>query len=142
MDMLLFPYNSMFSMSPDNKRIVSTYAIKLNGERINYSNHMYWKKDFIEQSLTKFAAYMLRGHTNYLETFIDQYPENKLTRFSKKKLVPDKKISNGWPVWFCRYAGFPANRGAMIELIKYDFDKTNNIFFVKDSSVIYKMIAP
>ncbi len=95
----------------------------------------------MEQSMTKYATYIQRGHTNYLETFIGQYPKNKLTIFSMNRLIPDKKISSGWPVWFCSYAGFPAGRGAMIEIVKYDFDMTNNNLHVKDSSVIYKMIA-
>ena len=56
MDTAMFPYNNMYS-EPQHAQTTCCY-LKINGKRINYTQFIYWKKDFLEQSVTKYADYV------------------------------------------------------------------------------------
>lgn len=84
MDMAIFPYNNMYS----NDQITETTCcyLKINGQRINYTHFMNWKKDFLEQSVTKYAGYVNQNQKNHLNIYVNEKIKNEQQNSNIKKL--------------------------------------------------------
>lgn len=141
MDMALFPYNRMFATVPENNRISKTYAVKLNGNRIDYTHHFYWKKDFLEQAATKFALYWKNNRKN----FMDQYLEQKISDPDKRKywserLTPHQPVLEKWAEWYCHFAGHQTMPGASVSLIEYTLNFEKQQPYLQDSALITSII--
>ena len=70
MGMIFFPYNNMFTVDFTKTNQAFTYGVKINGEMIPITGYLYWKKDFLESSLTTYVEYIENGYTLYLESYL------------------------------------------------------------------------
>ena len=141
MDMLLFPYNNMFALSADKNMTAITYGMKLNGNSIFYTHQPYWKKDFLEMAVSKYAHYVERDNKVLLnEYLIEKKWPNAAKSFLENRLTPYN--AEYWPVWYCNFAGYSVSPDATIEIYAYRFDYKNSIPSIIDSSLVYKINAP
>lgn len=137
MDMVLFPYNSMYAVDFTKQYAASTYAFKLNGKLVNITQNPYWKKDFLEASLLSFAKYKQNNDEVYMQQYLQTVVPNKEKReFLSSKLSPSKFAVASWPAWFIRFAGYSVNDSDSIQLLQYDFTFQGNNVILKDSSII------
>jgi len=134
MDMVIFPYNDMFShTAPFNDRI-QTNALYVNGKRVDITSRLYWKKDFMETSLRNYAAYQQNGQKVPLENYLNKknYPE----WFNQKVVADPLKVAH-WPRWYLHYAGLGQEFDSLI-IYSFTMAKTINGLRVIDSELIYK----
>ena len=135
MDMAMFPYNNMYSNS-QNPETTCCY-LKINGQRINYTHFMYWKKDFLEQSVTKYADYVSQNKNNYLNIYIDEKVKNDFKNSSiKKALTPGVVEFKSWAIWYASYAGIKVQPNDLFELIQYKVGIENGMGAFIDSNVL------
>ena len=135
MDMAMFPYNNMYSNS--QKVETSCFYLKLNGQRIHYTHFMYWKKDFLEQSVTKYAVYINQNQNNYLSIYIDEKIKNKQQNlYIKKALTPNVVDFKTWATWYASYAGIKVNPNDHFELVKYNVEVKNGVLAILDSNIL------
>ena len=137
MDMVLFPYNSMYAVDFTKQHTTSTYAFKLNGKLVKITQNPYWKKDFLEASLLSFAKYKLSNDKVYMQQYLQVVIPNKERReVVSGRLSPSKFAVAHWPAWFIRFAGYSVNDTDSIQLMQYDFAFEGNRVILKDSSII------
>lgn len=137
MDMVLFPYNSMYAVDLNTKYVASTYAFKLNRNLVKITQNPYWKKDFLEASLLSFAKYKQNNDEVYMQQYLQAVIPNKETReVLSNRLSPSKSDVAHWPAWYIRFAGYSVNDPDSIQLLKYDFIIKDNKFILKDSNII------
>lgn len=135
MDMTIFPYNNMYSNSQNVE--TTCYYFKLNGHRIHYTHFMYWKKDFLEQSVIKYASYLNQNQHNYLNMYIDKKIKNNQQNSNiKKALTPNVVDFNTWATWYASYAGIKVQPNDHFELVKYNVEIKNGMAAVLDSNVL------
>lgn len=135
MDMTIFPYNSMYSNSQGAESIC--FYLKINGKCINYTHFMYWKKDFLEQSVTKYAGYVNQNQHNYLNIYIDEKIKNKHQNSSiKKALTPGKIDFKSWATWYASYAEIKVQSNDNFELVKYNVEIKNGMVVKLDSNIL------
>lgn len=135
MDMAIFPYNNMYSNSKNVE--TSCYYLKLNGQRIHYTQFMNWKKDFLEQSVTKYAGYVNQNQHNYLNMYIDKKIKNNQQNSNlKKALTPNVVDFKTWATWYASYAGIKVQSNDYFELVKYNVEVKNGMAAVLDSNVL------
>jgi hypothetical protein len=135
MDMAMFPYNNMYSNSQNVE--TSCFYLKLNGQRINYTHFMYWKKDFLEQSVTKYAGYVNQNQRNYLNMYIDEKVKNKQQNANiKKALIPGEVDFQSWATWYANYAGIKVNPNDHFELVNYNVEVKNGLSAILDSNIL------
>ena len=135
MDMAMFPYNNMYSNSQNVE--TSCYYLKLNGQRIHYTHFMYWKKDFLEQSVTKYADYLIQNKCNYLNIYIDEKIRNKQQNsIIKKAFTPGEVDFKTWATWYASYTGIKVQANDHFELVKYKVGIENGIVAILDSNIL------
>lgn len=141
MDMVLFPYNNMFSLSSDNKKTVITYRIKINQKPVNYTKRLYWKKDFLETSLSKYVIYHGNGNKVLLHEYLYQknLPDN-LKFILEERLTPH--AAGSWPVWYANFAGWKTSPNESVEIYQYSIDFNGLSPVVTDSLTVYKIQIP
>jgi len=135
MDMALFPYNNMYSNIQTKK--FTSYYLKINDQRIAYSHFKNWKKDFLEQSVTKYAEYVCRNKNNYLNIYIDEKVKNNYKNsLIKKALTPGEVDFKVWSTWYASYAGIKVKPNDNFELIKYNVGIENGKVAILDSNIL------
>lgn len=67
--MIFFPYNDMFSSKIQHSNFKKCYLVKLNNDRIKFTDFPYWKKDILEQAPLKYANYINNNNQNQLAIF-------------------------------------------------------------------------
>ena len=143
MDMLIFPFNNMFALAPGTTSITATYAIRLNGQLVPITHHLYWKKDFLETSLHTYGKYKEQESTVYLEQYIRSTTAKKQKKkFLLESLTPDRSHANLWPVWFCQFAGVNVPSKSKMELVKYRLLFEEEKVSLYDSTIIYTISKP
>ena len=143
MDMVFFPYNSMYSVDFSKKNTATTYAMKVNGKLIKITHQPYWKKDLLETSLYGYCKYITHDRTVFLNDYIDRKFSNTQTRnILLKGLTAGKASHISWPHWYARSAGYEFPAGSLIELCQYDFSYVAGEALLTDSISIYKTILP
>jgi hypothetical protein len=140
MDMLTFPFNNMFALAPDSTPLTATYAIRLNGQLVPITHHLYWKKDFLETSLHTYGKYKELHDAVYLEQYIKStWADEKKRNFLLPSLTPGKKAADQWPVWFCHFAGVKVPSKSTLELVKYRLVFEQEKVSLFDSTILYKI---
>jgi len=143
MDMVFFPYNSMYTIDFTRDNTATTYAMKINGSNISITDRLYWKKDFLETSLYGYCKYISRGNTVFLEDYLRQRFSNTVVRsILLNRLTADKTTALDWPHWYGRFAGHDIPPKASIELWQYNFKYEAGKALLKDSISIYKTTLP
>lgn len=137
MDMTLFPLNNMFAYpAKDDSYLTSAYLLKINGSPV-YSTHFpYWKKDFMESSLSEYAKYLQNGNRIYMHQYLETKPS--IPGFIRENLLPRKEEVSQWPCWYAHFGGRVCISNASEELIKYKLSFSNGSPIIKDSMIIYK----
>ncbi len=143
MDMIFFPYNSMYAIDFTKNNNASTYAMKLNGNKINITHHLYWKKDFLETTLFGYYKYLKHDRKVFMDDYILQkFKSEDVRSILLKRLTPDKTSAMNWPQWYAEFAGYAIPSKATIELMEYRFIFDKEQAFITDSISIYKTILP
>jgi hypothetical protein len=137
MDMTIFAYNSMFVIAMDRKQ-THAYALKINGQVVQTSHHLWWKKDFLESSLIGYSAYLEKEHKTYLQQFlISKIPDPQWRDFFvhhlTAKLVEPMDFLNN----YARVAGQPLQAGDKVEIIKYHLQFLRSSVIKQDSTIIF-----
>ena len=131
MDMMLFPYNNMFS-EQIQEAPPTTYFVKMNGQFIPYSHFMYWKKDFLEQAGYKFQDYISKGKKNHVEQFIlEKSWSPSLQKQLVERLTPSKLGFSEWVIWYATFANKQIPSHAQFELVACNaiFNKAGSVKF-------------
>lgn len=137
MDMALFPYNRMFATVPENNRSSKMYAVKLNANRIGYTKHLYWKKDFLEQAATKFALYWKNDHKNFMDVYLAQkIRDTGYRNLLADRLTPQQPILEKWANWYCGFAGHKTTAGSVVSLMEYTLNFDQPQPYLLDSTEI------
>jgi len=98
---------------------------------------MYWKKDFLEQSLTKYADYIKQNQKNYLSIYINEKIKNKKQNSNiKKALTPNVVDFKSWATWYANYAGIKVNPNDYFELVNYNVEVKNGLTTILDSNIL------
>lgn len=141
--MLIFPYNAMYTIDFTQKNIASTYAMKIDGSRIEITKEPYWKKDFLETSLYGFGKYIEHDTTVFMNDYLKyRFSNEKLRNILMRGLTPGKNAMLSWPAWYCRFTGHKIPAGATVEIVKYNFSYENKKATLTDSIIVYKNITP
>lgn len=141
MDMTFFPYNSMYTIDFTKNYTAITYAMKINGEMIKITHRPYWKKDFLETSLSSYSKYISHNRSVFLDDYIHQkFTKEQTRKFLLERLTPDNSASNQWPYWYAHFAGYPIPENALIEIWQYHFRFDNGRTILVDSLSIYNTI--
>ena len=135
MGMIFFPYNNMFTVDFTKTNQAFTYAVKINGEMIPITGYLYWKKDFLESSLTTYVEYIENGYTLYLESYLKS---KRAGNSIVKNLLPQKELAAKWPLWFARFAHHSYSMPAKIEILQYNYVFKDGKAVLTDSGSIYK----
>ena len=139
MDTTLFPYNSMFTIDFTKNYTASAYLVKVNNIPVAITKNLYWKKDFLEESLGNYCKYKTNNDAVFMDGYLNQTIPGKAKReFLLKRLCPDKAAAAKWLQWYIFFAGYRIPANSTIELLKYDFIFKNNEAIIQHSASIYK----
>lgn len=140
-DMVLFPYNNMFSLSSNQNMTAITHGVKINNNPVVYTHYSYWKKDLLETSVAKYALYQEKNKKVFLGEYLYEKQWSNATKlFLEKHLTPQS--ADSWPVWYCNFAGYNIQTNDIIEIYRYKLDFNTSYTRIIDSSLVYKTIAP
>jgi c-di-AMP phosphodiesterase-like protein len=143
MDMIFFPYNSMYAIDFTKNNTASTYAMKLNGNRINITHQLYWKKDFLETTLSGYCKYLKHDRKVFMDDYINQkFKRVEVRNILLNRLTPEILSAMKWPQWYAAFAGYPARSKATVELMEYHFLFDKGQAILTDSISIYKTTLP
>lgn len=137
MDMTVFAYNSMFVSSMEPK-LTDAYVLKINGQIVPTSHHLWWKKDFLESSLIGYSTYLEREQKTYLQQYLahkiadQKIKEFLLNRLTAKQVNPMDFLNN-----YAKEAGHPLQKGDKVEIIQYQLEFLDSKVIRKDSPVIF-----
>ena len=143
MDMVFFPYNSMYSVDFSKTNTATTYAMKINGEPVKITHQPYWKKDFLETALYGYCKYIMHERTVFLDGYISmKFSNEQIRNILLNNLTPGKTTTSSWPRWYGHFAGYAVPANAAVELWQYNFRYENGQAELTDSISIYKTILP
>ncbi len=141
MDMIFLPYNDMFSSKIQHSKFKKCYFVKLNNDRIKFTDFPYWKKDILEQAPLKFADYINNNNQNQLAIFLkSKIHDSSNLFFWKSRLTPLQKKPSDWLSWYVRFSGNKINKNDSISLVEYQISIEPDFQMLKDSFTICKTI--
>ena len=123
----------MFSIDFSKDYTATVTGMKVDGELRHISNNAYWKKDFLEASLSSYAKYLKHGNVVYLEDYLKL---KKVPGFVLNNLVTSKEEAANLPAWLSEFSGQKAV--AKIEVFQYYLRFANGNVKVMDSLLLYK----
>ena len=142
MDMIVFPYNDMFSSQIQNSTFKKCYFVKLNNDRIKFTDFPYWKKDILEQAPLKYANYINNNNQNQLSFFLKSKINDSSTFFFlESRLIPSYKNPSDWLIWHASFSGNKINKGDSIALVEYSISTKTVFPILTDSFTICKTIT-
>jgi hypothetical protein len=142
MDMIVFPYNDMFSSQIQHSTFKKCYFVKLNNDRIKFTDFPYWKKDILEQAPLKYVNYINNNNQNQLSFFLKSKIHDSSTLFFwESKLAPIQKDPSDWLIWYIRFSGNKINKSDSISLVEYNVSIATNFPILMDSFIICKTIT-
>jgi len=136
MDMMLFPYNSMFSSNSNEASTPYAYIVKADNNPVKFTGNLYWKKDFLEQAPAKYSTYLSEQKVSYIEKYLKRKNMSALT----KNIAPSTFSDRDWFEWYAKFSGITYNQSTCFELIKYDLIVSENSLLRKDSCVITRSV--
>jgi len=142
MDMIVFPYNDMFSSQIENSTFKKCYFVKLNNDRIKFTDFPYWKKDILEQAPLKYANYINNNNQNQLSFFLkSKIHDSSNLFFWESRLTPSQKDPSDWLIWYVKFSGNKINKNDSISLVEYNVSTTTEFPMIMDSFIICKTIT-
>jgi hypothetical protein len=139
MDMIVFPYNDMFSYQIQKSKIKKCYFVKLNNERIKFTHFLYWKKDILEQAPLKYADYLNSNHQHQISIFLKSKIQDSLKlSFWERKLNPSQNDPTDWLNWYSGFSEKKLNKGDSLSLVEYHVSTVKNLPMFTDSFTICK----
>jgi len=142
MDMIVFPYNDMFSSQIQHSTFKKCYFVKLNNDRIKFTDFPYWKKDILEQAPLKYANYINNNNQNQLSFFLKSKIHDSSTLFFwESKLAPIQKDPSDWLIWYTTFSGNKINKSDSISLVEYNVSIATDFPILMDSFIICKTIT-
>jgi len=139
--MIVFPYNDMFSSQIENSTFKKCYFVKLNNDRIKFTDFPYWKKDILEQAPLKYANYINNNNQNQLSFFLkSKIHDSSNLFFWESRLTPSQKDPSDWLIWYVRFSGNKINKNDSISLVEYNISTTTDFPMLMDSFIICKSI--
>ena len=133
----MFPYNAMFAGAPLQKKQAELYVVKVNGRIVPITQHFYWKKDILEQSVFHYANYQIKGKKVYVDEFIQQkYWPASVKENLKKTLTPGNIGFDQWAEWYLSKAGNRIQVGDMISLCRLKPEMHNDEIRFSEIQVI------
>jgi hypothetical protein len=142
MDMIVFPYNDMFSSQIENSTFKKCYFVKLNNDRIKFTDFPYWKKDILEQATLKYANYINNNNQNQLSFFLkSKIHDSSNLFFWESRLTPSQKDPSDWLIWYVKFSGNKINKNDSISLVEYNVSTTTEFPMIMDSFIICKTIT-
>jgi len=140
--MIVFPYNDMFSSQIENSTFKKCYFVKLNNDRIKFTDFPYWKKDILEQAPLKYANYINNNNQNQLSFFLkSKIHDSSNLLFWESRLTPSQKDPSDWLIWYVKFSGNKINKNDSISLVEYNVSTTTDFTMLMDSFVICKTIT-
>jgi hypothetical protein len=141
MDMIAFPYNDMFSSKIQHSKFKKCYFVKLNNDRIKFTDFPYWKKDLLEQAPLKYANYINNKHQNQLSVFLKtKFKDSGTLFFLESKLIPLQNETSDWLTWYANFSENKLKNGDSISLVEYSIFTESNFPVITDSFTICKSI--
>lgn len=141
MDAVFFPYNSMFSVTFHPSAATTTYAVAINNKRIVFTGNVYWKKDFLEESLINYSKYKTNGNRLFMHEFLEAKKiEHASSRFPYRNLLPVEKGAP-WLQWYVVFAGYTVRPGDELSILAYKLRFADQQVQVTDSMLLFKTIA-
>jgi len=140
--MIVFPYNDMFSSQIQHSTFKKCYFVKLNNDRIKFTDFPYWKKDILEQAPLKYANYINNNNQNQLSFFLKSKIHDSSTLFFwESRLTPSQKDPSVWLIWYVKFSGNKINKNDSISLVEYNVSTTTYFPMLMDSFIICKTIS-
>ena len=140
--MIVFPYNDMFSYQIENSTFKKCYFVKLNNDRIKFTDFPYWKKDILEQAPFKYPNYINNNNQNQLSFFLkSKIHDSSNLFFWESRLTPSQKDPSDWLIWYVRFSGNKINKNDSISLVEYNVSTTTDFPMIMDSLIICKTIT-
>ncbi len=135
MDMVVFPYNSMFAIDFSDNNTSETYQLKIDGKAVRFTNKWWWKKDFMETSLKRYA--LLLHDTPYIEKYIAYAYANKSYReLFLNQLKPSTTDKSKWLFWYAKFGNVNLKKGQVFSIWQYRLHFEKEIISI-DSSLIF-----
>ena len=139
--MIAFPYNDMFSSKIQHSKFKKCYFVKLNNDRIKFTDFPYWKKDLLEQAPLKYANYINNKHQNQLSVFLKtKFKDSGTLFFLESKLIPLQNETSDWLTWYANFSENKLKNGDSISLVEYSIFTESNFPVITDSFTICKSI--
>ena len=140
MDSVFTPYNGMFAYVNAAPNKTSTIAIKLDDSLISYTHNLWWRKDFLENSIIIYSRYILHNKQVFLNDYINQKPfSSSQKEFLHKRLTPDSLKVKSYSNWLVTFLGQNPNNNSTLEFVKYDFNFMDEKLFLADSTSLFKI---
>ena len=138
MDMVFFPYNSMFSSQATETKQASVYVLNIDKRPISITHNLYWKKDFLEQAPVKYSQYLSQENISYLEGFFKRKISlPQINNLLTANLTPKEFSQYDWCRWYAKFADTKTNKNSHFELMKYNLSFKNGSMSVQDSTLIF-----
>lgn len=137
MDLILFPYNDMFSGHSISSDTFYHYGLKQNGRLIRITEKPYWKKDLLEQSIKNYAFFLQNHNLQYSDVFfISRKEKSPILNPFYNQLKTKEFLFEDWATWYLNQSGEKANKLDHLELVKYKGHSHQSKIIFFDSLVI------
>jgi len=141
MDMIFFPYNDMFSYQIKNSKSQKSYFVKLNNDRIKFTDFPYWKKDILEQAPLKYTNYIINKKQNQIGIFLkSKIHDSSNLFFWQSRLTSLEKDPSDWLIWYVKFSGNKINNNDSISLVEYNVSTATDFPMIMDSFTVCKTI--
>lgn len=139
MDMIFFPHNSMFAYAQKQQLKSSTYAVKVNNQLIRITDKPYWKKDFLEMSLSEYAKYIKNDSSVALHYYLSAKGlSSPFYSFLSHRLLPQN--THMWFIWYLGFAGIKRTDKIAVDLYEYQLTYNQHQPVITDSTLVASAI--
>lgn len=138
--MVLFPYNSMFSIDFTKDYQTDTYQLKINDKPVQYTQQWWWKKDFMETSLRNYALQL--HDVPYIEKYIlYAYAHTSYRELLLKQLKPSL-TDHHWLIWYAGFGKMPVKDNAIVSIWKYHLVFNEQTIIIDSIEVFNQKLQP
>lgn len=140
MDMVMFPYNSMFSIDFTNDYSTDTYQLKLDDQPVNFTHQWWWKKDFMETSLRTYVSML--NDVPYIEKYINYAYANKPYHQLLLQQLKPSLNNHRWLAWYANFGNQKTNASTVFSIWKYHLFFSNGAIAIDSSLLLHQKLQP